>query len=96
VLVPGGAASAQALLKDGEAVHFLLEAYKHCKPLCLIGESTEILQKAGVPLGEGAAPAGVVLGTNEPTTRVQMGQDFIAAIAKHRHWGRAMLEQIPA
>ncbi|RYF66390.1 MAG: catalase, partial [Comamonadaceae bacterium] len=31
VLVPGGAASAQLLLKDGAASHFVLEAYKHCK-----------------------------------------------------------------
>jgi catalase len=95
VLVPGGAASAQALQKDGQAVHFLLEAYRHCKPLCLIGESAEILRAAGF-VGEGTAPAGVVLGTNEPTTRLQMAQDFIAAIGKHRHWTRAMVEQIPA
>ncbi len=44
VLVPGGAASAQALMKDGDAVHFVLEAYKHCKAICLIGESAEILR----------------------------------------------------
>jgi catalase len=42
VLVPGGAASAQALMKDGDAVHFVLEAFKHCKALCLIGESADI------------------------------------------------------
>ena len=29
-------------------------------------------------------------------TRLQMAQDFIAAIAKHRHWGRGLLEQVPA
>ena len=96
VLVPGGAASAQALQKDGNAVHFVLEAYRHCKALCLIGESVEILRAAGLLPAEGAAPAGVVIGTNEPTTRLQMGQDFIAAIARHRHWGRALLEQVPA
>jgi catalase len=96
VLVPGGAAAAQALCKNGEAVHFVLQAYKHCKALCLIGESAELLRAAGL-LAEGAtAPAGVVIGTNEPTARLQMGQDFIAAIGKHRHWGRALLEQVPA
>jgi catalase len=96
VLVPGGAASAQALMKDGAAVHFVLEAYKHCKPLCLIGESAEILRAAGLLPDEGAAPAGVLVGTNEPTTRVQTAQDFIAAIARHRHWSRTLLEQVPA
>jgi catalase len=35
----------------------------------------------------------VVIGTNEPTTRLQMAQDFIAAIARHRHWNRGVMEQ---
>jgi catalase len=95
VLVPGGAASAEALLKDGDAMHFVFEALKHCKPLCLIGESVEILRRAGVA-EDAPVPAGVVVGTNEPTARLQMAQDFIAAIARHRHWGRAMVEQVPA
>jgi catalase len=96
VLVPGGAASAQALLADGEATHFVLEAYKHCKPLCLIGESVEILHRAGVAQGDAPHPDGVVIGTNEPTARLQMAQDFIAAIARHRHWTRPLLEQVAA
>jgi len=96
VLVPGGAAAAQALQKDGEALHFLLEAYKHCKPLCLIGESSELLRAAGLLAADGPAPAGVVIGTNEPTTRLQTGQDFIAAMARHRHWTRALVEQVAA
>jgi catalase len=96
VLVPGGAAAAQALMKDGDAVHFVLEAYKHCKPLCLIGESVEVLRSVGVALADAPAPAGVVIGTNEPTARIQLGQDFIAAIGKHRHWARTLVEQVPA
>ena len=96
VLVPGGSACAQALLKDGAAVHFVLEAFKHCKAICMIGESVELLKLAGVTPGEGPAPAGVIIGTNEPTARLQMAQDFIAAIGKHRHWMRAGVEQVPA
>jgi catalase len=96
VLVPAGAACAQALLQDGAAVHFVLEAYKHCKPLCLIGESVELLKGAGVVLSDGSVPAGVVIGTNEPTSRLQLAQDFIQAIGKHRHWARAPVEQVAA
>jgi catalase len=95
VLVPAGAASAQALQKDGQAVHFILDAYRHCKPMCLIGESVEILRSAGVALPDAPVPPGVVIGTNEPTTRLQMAQDFIAAIGKHRHWARGQLDQVP-
>jgi catalase len=96
VLVPAGAASAQALMKCGDAVRFVLDAYRHCKPLCLIGESVELLRAAGLPPAEAEAPAGVVIGTNEPTTRLQMAQDFIAAIARHRHWNRGVMEQAAA
>jgi catalase len=96
VLVPGGAAAAEALRSNGDAVHFVLQAFKHCKALCLIGESAALLRAAGLLPEEGPAPAGVIVGTNEPTTRVQMAQDFIAAIGKHRHWGRNLLEQVPA
>jgi catalase len=95
VLVPAGAASAQALQKDGQALHFILDAYRHCKPMCLIGESVEILRSAGIAQAEGSAAAGLVIGTNEPTTRLQMAQDFIAAIGRHRHWSRGQLEEIP-
>jgi catalase len=96
VLVPGGAACAQALLRDGAALHFVLEAYKHCKALCLIGESVELLRSAGIALPDAPVPAGVVIGTNEPTARLQLAQDFIAAIARHRHWGRAMVDEVAA
>jgi catalase len=88
VLVPGGASAAQALLRDADAVRFVQDAWRHCKPLCLIGESAELLRAAGAPLpAEGGLP-GVVLGRNEPGTRQQLAQDFIAAIARHRHWQR--------
>jgi catalase len=96
VLVPGGAASAEALRRNGDAVHFVLEAYRHCKPLCLIGESAEILRAIRAVDPEAPVPAGVLIGTNEPTTRVQLAQDFIAAIGKHRHWARANVDQVPA
>ena len=38
-------------------MHFVLEAYKHCKPLCLIGESAEILRNAGLAGPDGPPPA---------------------------------------
>lgn len=96
VLVPAGAAAAQALLQDGQAVHFVREAFKHCKPLCMVGESVELLRTAGLLPEDAPPPAGVVIGTNEPTARLQMAQDFIAAIGRHRHWGRAQVDQVPA
>ena len=55
VLVPGGAASAQVLARNGDAVHFVLEAYKHCKTICVIGEGVQLLRTLGIGAGEGGA-----------------------------------------
>ncbi len=93
VMVPAGAASAQALLAQGEAVHFVLEAYRHGKALCLIGEGVQLLRRA-VP--EGEALPGVVIGRNDPADRLPMVQAFIQAMARHRHWARPHLGAIPA
>ncbi len=96
VLIPGGAANAQALLRNGDAAHFVIEAYKHCKALCVIGEGAQLLQSLGVVAGDAAGLPGVVAGRNDPPLRAQLAQDFIAAIAKHRHWGRPNLDAIAA
>jgi catalase len=96
VLVTGGATCAQNLVADGSAVHFVLEAYRHCKPLCVIGESVEVLRVREALTPENAASSGVILGKNDPVTRNELAQAFIAAIGKHRHWSRPGIEAIPA
>ncbi|MGE4241381.1 catalase [Ramlibacter sp.] len=96
VLVPGGANSAQALLANGDALHFVLEAYRHCKAICVIGEAAELLKKGHPSLAEDLAVDGVLVGTNDPVARNQLAQDFIAAIGRHRHWMRAHVDATPA
>jgi len=96
VLVPGGA-SAQVLAGNGDAVHFVLEAYRHCKAIGVIGEGVQLLRTLGIGAGEGGPSVpGVVLGRNDPPSRPQLAQEFIAALAMHRHWSRANLEAVPA
>jgi catalase len=97
VLVPGGAACAQALTANGDAVHFMLEAYRHCKSICVIGEGAQLLRTLGLGAGQGGpAIPGVVIGRNDPPARAQLAQEFIAAIARHRHWTRPNLDAVPA
>ncbi|MNR40688.1 Catalase HPII [compost metagenome] len=101
VLVPAGAEGAAALAAQGDAVHFVLEAYKHCKAICAVGEGVQLLATLGVT-SEGEAPAGVVVAetpvTNlgDATAATQIAHDFIAAIAKHRHWDRLNIDSVPA
>ncbi|MBC7603611.1 MAG: catalase [Ramlibacter sp.] len=97
VLVPSGAASAQLLERNGNALHFVLEAYKHCKAICVIGEGANLLRSLGITADEpGPAVPGVVVGANDPSGRAQLSADFISAIAKHRHWSRPNVDAVPA
>ena len=95
VLVPGGAAHAQALAAHGDAVRFLLEAYRHCKPICLIGDAVELLRCIGVEPGMFSFD-GVLISKGDPASRVPLAQEFVAAIARHRHWHRPQLDRVPA
>ena len=97
VIVPGGDASVAALAANGEAVHFVLEAYKHCKAICVIGEAVRLLAAAGLGDAEAAAASpGVIVGRNDPPLRAQLAHDFVAAVAQHRHWTRPQLRAIAA
>jgi catalase len=89
VYVPGGAKSIEGLSADGDAVHFIMEAFKHGKAIAATAEGANLLGAAGVIEG---AP-GVVSGASATRNVVS---DFIAAIARHRAWDRGPQLTIPA
>jgi catalase len=101
VLIPGGSQSAAALSAMGDAVHFVLEAYKHCKTICAINDGAQMLSTLGFNLDKNpeviAVPtAGVLIADARKVTEGQVSQDFMAAIALHRHWDRLNIDAIPA
>ncbi|WP_130492911.1 catalase [Motilibacter rhizosphaerae] len=80
VFVPGGTAG---LVSNGDAVHFVEEAFKHDKAVGAVGTGTAVLRAA---LGGAAAgAAGVVTGASASA----VARDFVAAVAAHRHWSRS-------
>ncbi|CAN5587814.1 catalase HPII [soil metagenome] len=102
VLVPAGKDGVAAMAQMGEAVHFVLEAFKHCKAICTVGEGVQLLKMLGVDDSDAPKPAGIVVATTpvtnlgDTTAATQIAQNFIAAIAKHRHWDRANVDAVPA
>ncbi|HEY9430540.1 MAG TPA: catalase HPII [Blastocatellia bacterium] len=104
VYVPGGAKSVAALLREGDAVHFVNEAYKHCKAIAASGEGVDLLRASyvGAELNvnrEAASPPsfsneGVIVSGDADARK--LAEEFIGAIAQHRHWGREQRGQIPA
>jgi catalase len=94
VYVAGGAGSVAKLKQDADAVRFVNEAYRHCKPIAASAEGEELLQAAAYPGATDIIGAeGVVVGKADKAD--QLAAQFLQAIAKHRFWGRE-LKAMPA
>ena len=104
VYVPGGAESVAALKAEPDAVHFINEAFKHCKTIAATGEGVDLLRASYVSGdlrfedgGKGTPKAtieGLMVGSASDARRI--ADDFIAAIAQHRHWSREQKGDVPA
>jgi catalase len=104
VYVPGGAASVAMLQGDRDAVEFVLEAFRHCKPIAASSEGVELLRACpgvveerrpargrrgnGNENGDGAFVGEGVLVAEGPAT-ADFAQTFLAAVGEHRFWNRA-------
>jgi catalase len=102
LLVPGGEVSASALQANGDAVHWIQEAYKHCKAIGMVGHGIELLAFAelGDAILAGEQTTDVTVDRGLVTARKRANVEeftgaFMVAIAKHRHWDRDV-DAIPA
>ncbi len=82
VFIAGGT----RLADQPEAIHFVNEAYKHCKAIAATGDGSGLLAKTFVD----TTADGIV------TDGKNLGKDFIAAISQHRFWSREEKAKIPA
>ncbi|WP_019926078.1 catalase [Nocardia sp. BMG111209] len=98
VLVAGGADAVESLGTVGPALHFVLEAFKHRKPIGAFGEGEELLGQIGLVAGddEQSRHNGVVAmavgGTDIPD---RFSELFAELLAAHRVWSRAT-DTVPA
>jgi catalase len=95
IYIPGGAASVNALLNEPDAIHFIDQAYKHCKA---IGASKEGLQLLKATYAGKKIEAGNDGNTNTDNGLILNGnvKDFITAVARHRFWERENESKVPA
>ena len=90
IVVPGGDTAAKTLGQNGQAAEFIVNAYRHCKPILALGAGRSLVENAGVPatLPSGDDDPGVLLfGDGEGESALSA---FVEAIAKHRHFERQM------
>ncbi len=91
VAVPDGADSVAVLSGDGLARHFVLEAYKHHKPVALVGAGAELgvapplPERAVTPAQRTREELGVVVAPEADGT---CAAEFARLIGLHRVWDR--------
>ncbi|MFC3199019.1 catalase [Parapedobacter deserti] len=93
IYVPGGAASIAGLGVESKAIHFINEAYLHCKPIAASKGVGSFLAKTALPTGilVGEDP-GLIL--DEELSALKTA--FVDAIAHHRFWDREEARNVPA
>lgn len=111
VYVAGGRQNVDTLINQGDSLHFVNEAFKHAKAIGASNEGVDLLaasQIQGVKLADPQTYAQLVSEMGVVTIRnaADMGNadqesyfsnEFIKAIAQHRHWIRqGQKEMIPA
>jgi catalase len=88
VVLPAGPEAVSALMLDGHTLDFVKDQYRHCKTLLVLGGSSELLEKAGIPftLPSGDADPGLLVEAQDDS--YASPEAFIKAIGKHRHPAR--------
>ncbi|WP_276485532.1 catalase HPII [Paraflavitalea pollutisoli] len=100
VYVPGGTNSVATIADEPDAVHFLNEAYRHCKAIAFDASATNVLDQTyfgkkvqkGMPGEDFKLDAGVVIQANPK----KLAEQFITAIGQHRFWEREQSKEVPA
>ncbi len=93
LFIPGGAKSIAALTGSADAVHFVQELYRHCKPVSASDEGAALLARAQIQ-AENDPPNGVLVSASKNRKALERG--FVNALAQHRFWTRESSDMIPA
>jgi catalase len=87
LIVPSGADAIAQLRADGRTLEFIKDQYRHCKPILALGDGAQLLEacRVSVSLPSGDPDTGLIVAA---TDAKGVADDFIAALAKHRHYPR--------
>ena len=85
LVLPDGQTGVDALAMDGHTMEFIKDQYRHCKTILVMGASTKLMEKAGIPsaLPDGNPDTGIITALSESTDDAI--EKFIKGVAQHRH-----------
>lgn len=99
VYVPGGTNSVATLEAEPDALHFLNEAFRHCKAIAADTDAMQVLEATyfykKLPVDQATDTVlaeGVVINNDAK----QLSAQFIKGIAQHRFWEREKPRKVPA
>ncbi len=95
IVVAGGAASAEVLAADGDAVHYVAEAYKHGKPIAVGSGAESLLVAAGLDLDVAGDEVGVLIAMSARDAR-ELPARLMEAMLQHRYFNRPDAAAMPA
>ncbi len=86
VVVPAGD---EALAAYGQAVEFMKDQYRHCKPILALGDSSALIAAARLPtaLPSGEQDSGLVMTAESDDSAATLAR-FMDALVKRRHYER--------
>jgi catalase len=104
VYIAGGQAAAEVLAANADALHFVDEAYRHCKAIAATGAALDVLRASYLGTKRAidthgdadivSSKDGVITGGDRHGAKVASA--FVAAIAQHRFWVRETEDRVPA
>nr|WP_229209130.1 catalase [Dyadobacter sediminis] len=99
VYVPGGTNSVASIEAEADAVHFLNEAFRHCKPIAADSSAMQVIEatyfSSKLPADfsdKNVLREGVVISESAS----ELADKFILAIAMHRFWEREKPRKVPS
>ncbi|GGM89935.1 catalase [Dyadobacter beijingensis] len=99
VYVPGGTNSVASVEADADAIHFLNEAFRHCKAVAADASAIQVLEATyfvkKIPTDfsdETVVKEGIVV-TDDPG---ELADKFVLAISQHRFWDREKARKVPS
>ncbi len=91
VVLPAGADAIETMSGLGQAVEFVKDQYRHCKPILVLDGAQALLSVAGITgkLPNGAPDASIVMADGEDGDPIHaVVEAFIDALEKHRAYER--------